>query len=644
MAKIKFADGTVINFNGQPTPQDVEEAYNSVKKQKDSGVPMSTDQQALSNLKAKTATYKGLDAQGDQIIDDTFGTTGVGGVVGSGAKALANAGRGLFSMAADTGDGLLTLANSGVKKLGFEGSNLPEYSSGSETNKYLLDEHRKQDTTAGKVGYAAGSLASMFGGAGLATKGATAAKNATLIGQLGTKAQQLMRAPGVVGSIVRATPEVLAQTAASVGQGAIQKGGGITAGSVATDIALNAGVPLAGKLGVKLWKGLTNSSVSSKLNSAINMGDELEVDRLLKSPEYKNLLVKKGVGILQDGTPDPVQLQAVADKELKDIQTKLLNAGNLASSKRVKLSNLFKEDIDNGATATLVGNLSKKVNPNGGFDAADTIDNLSDYTENIFKNKRITNTLSYLGKQDLPINRVSPDELKKGFLDLIDNNSELNTAAKERGRKLLDTYFNPTEIARIKSGQTSSIELLDGIRRATNEKFVPEQSDANLLIGNKIREVFDNMVKDSATSNLDDTTKGGLMAIREANKFYADAQKAKSIAKAMDNLSIGGRSGLIRLVGGVLATGGSYNPWMFLAGSIASENMANVAKNALTRNMLKTGVSEGMRYGEKNLAKLDELTKNIPKVESKSTILDAITKTKKKPDVRDDIMGILKRK
>jgi hypothetical protein len=31
MARVKFEDGTVINFDGQPTPDDIEEAYNSVK-------------------------------------------------------------------------------------------------------------------------------------------------------------------------------------------------------------------------------------------------------------------------------------------------------------------------------------------------------------------------------------------------------------------------------------------------------------------------------------------------------------------------------------------------------------------------------------------------------------------------------------
>lgn len=86
MAKIKFENGITVNFDGNPTQQDIEEVWNSVKDQKSSAKPT---QQPTSQPEKKGFDFKkGIQGVKDKILDPL--ASGAMGVIGGAYEATGN--------------------------------------------------------------------------------------------------------------------------------------------------------------------------------------------------------------------------------------------------------------------------------------------------------------------------------------------------------------------------------------------------------------------------------------------------------------------------------------------------------------------------------------------------------------------------
>ena len=146
-------------------------------------------------------------------------------------------------------------------------------------------------------------------------------------------------------------------------------------------------------------------------------------------------------------------------------------------------------------------------------------------------------------------------------------------------------------------------------------------------------------------------------ALKLMNKYYADAQDAKVLAQAVNNINVGGRAGLTRMIGGIIATGGTYSPFGFAAGSIGADVLHALASKALNQNIFKVGVNNITDYTGDQLSILKQLTKHLAPAEKfESPIVRALTRKAvsnpvqlalpapvKKPvqSLRDELIGTL---
>lgn len=619
MAKIKFEDGTVINFNGTPTPQDVEEAYKQVSSQKQTGVSQSADQSALAQMKSRVAADQAAQDLKDEQMRMAIGDTATN-VLGK----IRDFGQGGTNAVTRTVGGIATLANSA---LGFTDN--PAFVHGTASNKYMLggvmdDEGAfKSKGVVGNIADVGVNLASLAVPASAGTKAANLMNKGLLATNTGRK---LAQSGGVVGKAIPFATEALGQTAAGVA-GTMAQEGGYKEGDFGAQLAGNVAAPVLGKFISKAFQAATGRTIANQINKAAQSTDENAIKKVLSTQAGTKFLAKKGIRVDKNGV-NMDDVKSVAQKELPGVKDTLLNLPIGQGTKRTTLNNVLSNDTDNGALATFVGNLSEKTNTNNAFDSSETIDNINEYVNKIYSGKRIAEAVTSLGKrQDLPLNNIPLDTLKSSMLGAI-NNGSLNKDEQLAGRKLIEKYFNKQDLSDIAKGTKSRLEFLNDIRMASNAKYVPEEINARLVLGDEVRKMFDVLLDTADTTKLPPEALNEWRAIKLSNKYFADAQNAKKIAQSINNVSVGGRQGLTRMVGGIVATGGSYNPFAFAAGSIAGDVAHGIINRALNQNIFKHGVFDITDYTGNQLDVLDQLTSHL----------------KPRGEYVSDTMKILKRK
>lgn len=654
MAKIKYDDGTVINFNGTPTAQDIEEAYAQTKKQKSTGIDYNSDQQALSTIKNNIARAKSPKSKDGIAIEETrrrFGDTAAN--VLTGVKQIGDAGT---NFAARTLGGLGTLINSGV---GF--SDNPALISGTASNKYLLggvtDEEGafKSEGVLGNIADVGMNIASTFAPAAAGTKLASGMNTLINASNTGRKA---MQTGGFLSKAIPFTTEAIGQTLTGTGAAAVMQGG-YKDGDFTAQAAGNVLVPLGFKGMSKIFQAATGRTIASQINKAAQSGDKNAIINILTTDAGKKYLTKKGIRFDKNGI-NMDDVKAVADKELAAVKKTLIDLPVGQGTKRNTLNSVLSADTDNGALATFVGNISKKTNSNNAFDSSETIDNINEYINKIYSGNRISEAVTSLGKRaDLPLNDIPIETLQSSMLGAIEK-SGLNADERLLGRQLIDKYFNKTDLAQIANGSKSRLEFLNDIRLASNAKYAPEEINARLILGDEVRKYFDVLLDTADTTKLPPEALNEWKAIKLSNKFFADAQNAKKIAQSINNVSIGGRQGLTRMIGGIIATGGSYNPFAYAAGSIAGDAIHGAMNRALNQNIFKHGVNDILDYTGNQLDVLDHLTNHLkPRGEYVSETLNILKRKnittpkmlqlpaptpKPTQSLRDEILGTLKKK
>lgn len=616
------------------------------KTQADTGVAYNADQSALAQMKSRVAADQEAQNLKDEQMRMAIGDTATN-VLGK----IRDFGQGGTNAVTRTVGGIATLANSA---LGFTDN--PAFVHGTASNKYMLggvmdDEGAfKSKGVVGNIADVGVNLASLAVPASAGTKAANLMNKGLLATNTGRK---LMQSGGIASKVVPYATEAIGQTAAGVA-GTMAQEGGYKEGDFSAQLAGNIAVPVLGQFLGKGLKIATGTTFANKLNQEANSLTS-NASKLLNTSEGQKFLSTKGIRNV-NGVVNLDDVKTVAARELNTVKDKLMSLP-VSVSKKAKIQNILATNQDDGAIATFVGNLAKKTNSAGAFDSMDTIDNINHYVDNVYKNGRMESAIKSLGQRaDLPLNRIPIESIQQDFVNAIEN-SGLDADSMIAGRNMVKRFFNPTDLKRLSTGKISKLEFLDSIRRASNKKFKPDEIDASLVLGNQVRKIFDVMMDTVDNTKLDDIAMNEYKAIKLMNKYYADAQQAKEIAHAINNVNVGGRAGLTRMIGGIIATGGSYNPIAYAAGSIGADMLHSAANKALNQNIFKTGVNDILDYTGDNIRTLDELTKHLaPKSPFKGTVVEALTRKNianpvqlalpapvKKPvqSLRDELIGTL---
>jgi len=176
-----------------------------------------------------------------------------------------------------------------------------------------------------------------------------------------------------------------------------------------------------------------------------------------------------------------------------------------------------------------------------------------------------------------------------------DTNTVLNGATKYIESSILNTQekravieaLNSIVLSEAKGGRIN-MQALDNMREVSNEVFDERDTARNLakkILGNVSRDLTDN-ADSPLVANLTATQREVMEGYKVGRQLYGAAKDAIKLAKVMDNLTPEGRNRLISMAGGILATGGTYNPVLYIGGDVLATKINEaVAKNSIKKTV-----------------------------------------------------------
>lgn len=498
--------------------------------------PLTEDQRVLQETKVRKSEKDRLDLQKQSE------RTGLGkgyGVLQDLWTGLANSGeRGVGNT--------ITFGNEMLQKLGFEGSSNPRINWDTESNKYAYGEGTAGTNPTQKVGGFAGDVGQVLA--------------PTPFGKLGLT--------GRTGNIAKAITEGI--------QGDVLLSGNI---DPLTTLGLG-GLSGALSKGTKAIQGQKELVKAYELKGAGNIEEGQKA--------HQSYL--KSVGI-----DTPEKLAEAQKLELENFDNLLKSSTNLASS-QLDLVNMPKESKE-----IVLQHLVYAKNPKTGkTDLTKTLQNLKDEKDRVYDEIEdvagLLNTPGTLSSDATSISANSP--LIRRIDETINNTflgaSDGKTPEKLDANKIREHVY---DLLQPDKRNQVSFDELNRIRKKANKSSDPDVKTAARVVADAFRSQLElevNILDDKLSKGfLDKESVLNAEAIdrfRDLNRRYGLFKDAEVLTDALGKAKLGGDSRFEQMIGGVIATGGGYDPTLYIVGSEAAKKARDVY-NAFSGRMM--GASSG---------------------------------------------------
>ena len=542
------------NFSKEPAPTPALEEPKY-------GFNQETESEQLARLQSQKANKDAL------AIHDQEGREGIVENVVGGTKDFV---KGLGNSAERLGGNILTAGNEAIQKLGFKGSENPVLNYGTEANKFATGEGTAGTNFMEKAGGFTGDVLPYVAPQLAATKLVNTSKVASLLQKLSgagkttrnlTKAG-LLATEGVLGG---AATNVATEGSAGFDQNLSSLSNPFTQGALNVGLGGTANIlsKLAGKKG----------NVLDTLNAAVKTGDEAQIKAVMQSPDMKKFQFDKGI-------TDSKSMGLAVQKEVNNVKDVLRQHRYANSGDKFKI-------VDNIDTDEVKAFLTLQE------PAVNTITGKPNFINTL---RTITNKQSEIGSQ--------LDEVKNAISSIPSLKVNSPTAAKDIATIAQDILkdskmlVEDKEIILEKMIKTLQAQTKDGVNFKTMDDLriagnAIEASDAyaaksRQLLAQAVRKYTDNAIEElGRTGNLGLDEKNALKKFQELNKVWGDLEGAKNVAKLLSELPPQATNKLTTLLGATIATGGSYNPILFLGGAAVSNSMRNLANKINTLSKYK---------------------------------------------------------
>lgn len=563
--------------------------------------PLTEDQIQLQRLQSQKSEKDKLDLQ------EQSQRQGVGKFTGG----ISDVFQGIENSATRGAGNALTFGNEMLQKLGFNGSSNPSLNYGTESNKFATDGATAGTNMTQKI---AGGVTDV----GQALAPIPGAGKATALLKGTDFVRDLASSKGVAGFIGRNAPGTLKNVAEGA-QGDILLTGEpdpMTTGLIAGTSALG------GLLGTKG----AQAKLLQQAHELFAKGDIEGGRKILANPELIGVQQKLGLGTPEGVAANREREIAQIDEFLKESvsgaknQTKLINSATPES----KLLALQFASPD-------ITKLKGKTDLTGSYNAAgkakeeiwQNIDTLATF----LNQNKILNSNNYSIAKGSDLDKLMEGGLKELNLDLVQE----QTVRKELN-KILDAY---KERNRVKKGVVDNLTFkdLNDLRLASNKEGNPYAQDAYDVIADAFRQKMDLDV-DVLSQGKEFMNEAGLAKIealqlfKEMNQQYGNLKDAQKIIDQMSKVSKNSNSRFQEMIGGIIATGGTYNPVAYLVGSEATKKLASALQK-----MTNTEFGLGAKFNPLDVPTSSENLKDFLKIRPGSN-KTAIEKLRKKYGIK----------
>lgn len=525
------------------------------------GFNQETEYEQLARLQSQKTNKDSLAIQEQQgregVVENVFG----------GVKDFA---KGLGNSAERLGGNILTAGNEGIQKLGFKGSENPVLNYGTEANKFATGDATAGTNFMQKLGGFTGDALPYLAPQLAATKVVNSAKVIPLLQKLsgaGKTTRNLTKAGLLVteGVLGGAATNVATEGGIGFDQSVTSLSNPLTQGVL--NVALGGSANFLSKLAGK--KG----TVLDTLNAAVKTGDEAQIKAVMQSPEMKKFKFDKGI-------TDSKSMGLAVQKEVNNVKDAIRQHRYANSGDKFKIV----DNIDTDEVKAFLALQEPTVN---------TITGKPNFINTL---RTITNKQSEIGSQ--------LDEVKNAISSIPSLKVNSPTAAKDIATIAQDILkdskmlVEDKEIILEKMIKTLQAQTKDGVNFKTMDDLriagnAIEASDAyaaksRQLLAQAVRKYTDNAIEElGRTGNLGLDEKNALKKFKELNKVWGDLEGAKNVAKLLSELPPQATNKLTTLLGATIATGGSYNPILFLGGAAVSNSMRNLANKINTLSKYK---------------------------------------------------------
>lgn len=497
-----------------------------------------------------------------------------GGGVGKTMAFFRDLGRGIENQATRQGGNLLTFGASLVKGAGVDESRIPVWlRSGGEANEYATGKALEGQNLTQKVG--------AFGFGAASALAPTPFGKVGLTGKAGTFAKSL--AEGVQGDVMLSgdiSPLTLGLATGNLGYNALKE----------------------------------TSKAKKMLSEAYNLKSSGKVDEgELAHQKY----------LSQIGLNTPEKIAAVKKQEMEKFDD-LLKTSSLKTSKQLDLINMPQE-----AKEIALSNYVFKRNPqNGKLDLTSSLQNIRDEKEatydKILELGDLLNKPGFVPESLLSISADSP-LMRRITQTIADKKIGSESGAEFTGEadKMLEKVY---EILQPSKRNKVTFDELNKIRRKANQSNDVEMKDAVTIITDAFRQQMDLEI-DKLDSSLFNGYGGAenvtlvqaLEAFKNLNKQYGYLKDAEKLTDALSSSKMESSGSFEKMIGGIIATGGTYNPIGYAIGSKAADKIIGVINDLKAMDLGAT--SGGFRVKSKLSPNILEKLKTVPKKKGVDTKL-----------------------
>ncbi len=457
-------------------------------------------------------------------------------------------------------------------------SNNPQFQRGTESNKFMnegLYEEEGFFGKAGQLGAEAAQFAAPTGWIKRATMAAPIISKLANTNKFGRAAQTALGL-GVEGAASGAALDVINTGEANLGSSAAYGGLNILGGGLVNLITRT--------------KGL------KEINKAITAGDFDKAKEIFEGPEMFSIRRKLGID-----TPEGIE----AAKQ-KDIA--LINDGIKMSkgtpTKQLELIESISDDSKRVAAQHMVAN----YNPKGKKDLTSAIQNIRKDQQDTYRQiQEITDVAMGNGLLPKQIYEIGLNSDMDTIMRQKINDLDLDVTSKANLEKEIDKLR--------KSYPSNSIDFAeaDRIKRKSNEERSNDRSQWSTDKMNAydiFADSFRALVKIDAQDELHKLERSGFdnptaLARKEVLEKYIELSKQygmlKDAQRVIDLVGPTGSEGSKRfeeMIGGIIATGGTYNPIGYAVGSKASQMLMEQMKIWKDRGLYLTSKTNPVKMSE----------------------------------------------
>lgn len=564
----KIQDFKASQQGGTSTASTSSDPVSKIKafKQSQSAPKLTPDQIHLQNLQAQKSEKDRLD-----LTEQAKRTTKTDKTIGF-FKDLV---KGVGNQATRQGGNLLQAGNEAIQGLGFKGSEAPWMNSETESGKYAVGEGQAGTNLAQKTGAFGFGAASVF--------------TPTPFGKLGLT--------GRIGNVAKAVTEGA--------QGDILLSGNI---DPLTTLGL-------GALSGALSKGTNAIRGQKELTKAYELKAAGKIEEGQKA--HQAYLTKIGLDT-------PEKIEAAKQLEIDNLDN-ILKSSVTGASKQLDLVNMPME-----AKEVTLQNFAYARNPKTGkLDLTKSIQNINDQKQDTYG--MIEDVASFLNKPGIisdeafsitansPMMRRIEDSISKEFVGGVDGATEFAADAD----KILGKVY---EILQPTKRNKMSFDELNKIRMKANKSNDPEMKNAVDVIADAFRQqlelevdILDKGLREGFLDSDKVVVAEAVDLFRKLNKDYGNLKDAEKITNAISKSKVDSGSRFEQMIGGIVATGGTYNPIGYALGSKAAEEARSIINSWSGKNIGAVSGSGGVNTSASN--KLMEQLKSTPKNKTLDQIL-----------------------